>query len=148
MFSWLFGFRFRFAYVESFYFAATSFRNRKKSAVTVVGRDCATGTGSPLFLFVIRKKKLCWYYVALATPTSWQVTLQLVAQLQREDATTSYLTSSPRLPPFSSPKWKQASAAASVVVGSSLKAALSPSATLSNTAPTATARTNNTTQLS
>lgn len=38
----------------------------------------------------------CW----TPPPTSWQVTFQLVPRLRREDATTSYLPSSPRLPPF------------------------------------------------
>lgn len=80
-----------------------------------------------------------------ATPTSSQVTLQLVMQLEREDANTSYLTSSrqsqPSPPSLFLPEVEQATAADSVVVSSSHKAMLSPSTTPWNTAPTAAALT-------
>lgn len=70
--------------------------------------DCARGTGSPLDSCLSLQKGevppiICW----TALPTSWQVTFQLVPRLRREDATTSYLTSGPRLHLFLPvpPKW-------------------------------------------
>lgn len=119
---------------------ASSFRNLKiQLHWWIVQLEQAT-----LFLSTIRKKKLT-FYLYRATPTSSQVTLQLVAQLEREDANTSYLTSSRQSqhspPSLFLPEVEQATAAQSVVVTSSHKATLSPSTTPSNAAPTAAAAT-------
>lgn len=77
----------------------------------------------------------------MAPPTSWQVTFQLVPWLQREDATTSYLTSSPRLPPFP-PSSLQVDTGPQP-----LRLTVSPTATLGDTAPMATARTHRKSQI-
>lgn len=93
----------------------------------------------------IKKEALLIFPFARATPTSSQAILQLVMQLEREDANTSYLTSSrqsqPSPPSLFLPEVHQAAAAHSVVVSSSHKPTLSPSTTPRNTAPTSAAHT-------
>lgn len=83
---------------------------------------------------------------AQATPTSSQAISQLAKQPEREDANTSYLTSSrwsqPSPPSLFLPEVHQAPAADSVVVTSSHKATLSPSTTPRNTAPISAAHRN------
>lgn len=120
---------------------ASSFRSCKNT-VTLAKCVCASGAGS---LAPVRR----WSGEALpmfvrATPTSSRVTLQLVTQLERgckhflpnKQPPESALASSLFLPEV-----EQATAAGSVVVSSSHKAALSPSTTPSNAAPTAAAHT-------
>lgn len=95
-----------------------------------------------LFLFK-NKKQLHWYF-RRATPTSSQVTFQLIVQLERErereDANTSYLTGGrQKQPPLPFPP--RGGTAGSVVVTFSHKAMLSSSTTPSDVAPTAAVHT-------